>query len=223
MNRPLIEVILTMRRPFVPHKLLDALVNQAASPPFSVTLITTSPPEFVRQGLVAYEQALRLRILPHPSADRPAALRHAATGAEPPLVLFLEEDSIPDTFLLLEHFRLHARHLEPTAAILGPLGSPASVPRDPAKDNDQITDPAAISSGTFSCKRALPASAGFLNEAPSGTPTSDDWASALIRVGLVLYRFAYSPLDQPPMKETHPLYTLTCDMLHLGLEPVVVD
>ncbi|MDD2237633.1 MAG: hypothetical protein PHP44_00490 [Kiritimatiellae bacterium] len=219
MNRPLVEVILTMRRPYLPRDLLEALASQVAAPPFFVTLITTSPPGFIHENLAGCASTLHLRIIQHPEADRLAALRHAATGIEPPLALFLEEEAHADPFLLVEHFRLHARHLEPHTAILGPVGIAPSAIRVPAKDNDLITDAAAVGTGIFSCKRALPADAGFLTAKRDEAPESMDWPSALIRAGLVLYRFAYSPLEQPPLKETHPLQNLVGDMLRLGLEP----
>jgi GT2 family glycosyltransferase len=114
-------VIPTLGRPALLRRVLDRLARQTAAPESFEVLVVADANDESRDALEAAtaDRPYRARVLhagrPGASAARNAGVRAAAA----PLILFLDDDILPEAALVDQHLDWHARHPEAETGVLG--------------------------------------------------------------------------------------------------------
>lgn len=99
---------------------------------------TSDHPREVETRLEAWhrEGAIEWIRLPRPTI--PGAMNRALRAAKTPLVLFLDDDIIPNSDLVREHVRAHEKHI--VAAVVGQILQPGQQPEDVESESDRDLD-----------------------------------------------------------------------------------
>jgi GT2 family glycosyltransferase len=108
---------------------LDALARQTCGPDFSVIVVCDGCTDGTQAAIRSGGYPFKLRVLETFPAAGPAAARNLAlAAAETPILLFLDDDVIPDPRLVEEHVGHHQEQGD--VVVIGPL-LPAPAPSKP--------------------------------------------------------------------------------------------
>lgn len=104
------------------RRVLEALERQTVGG-FEVVVVSDGSTDGTDRYLGALSTSLRLRALAQPNRGVAAARNAGVAAASGRLVLFLDDDVVPEPNLVAEHLAIHAQFDE-QAVVLGPMLSP---------------------------------------------------------------------------------------------------
>lgn len=125
MNTPVVSLVIpTHNRRESLRMVLEALAHQTTPPEaFEVLIICDGCIDGTAEMCRAIVTRYRLRILEQNPNQGPAAARNRGVGeAAAPLILFIDDDVVPEPTLIAEHLRVHER--DERAVVIGPLLAP---------------------------------------------------------------------------------------------------
>jgi GT2 family glycosyltransferase len=125
-------VLTTQNRAHLLPRVLDALMRQTLTPDrFEVVAVDDGSTDETPAVLAAYRHRLPLRIARQAQSGLAAARNLGVFMSRAPLVLFVDDDDVADSDLLLSHLATHLREREMTVAVLGRTDLDAAIARLP--------------------------------------------------------------------------------------------
>ncbi len=112
-------VIPTFRRPDTLFPVLEGLARQSDPPEFEVVVVDDGSGDDTLQRLEAYRPAYPLRFFSQENAGPAAARNRGVREARGRVVLFLGDDTVPESALLAVHGRTHGEPRPYPVAVLG--------------------------------------------------------------------------------------------------------
>jgi glycosyltransferase involved in cell wall biosynthesis len=117
---PLVSVVIpTYERPDTLVLVLDALGSQREPPLFEVVVVDDGSRDETPQRLAAYRPRYPFRSIRQPNCGPAGARNRGVRAAEGSIVLFLGDDTVPESELLSVHARAHAEPRDHPVAVLG--------------------------------------------------------------------------------------------------------
>ncbi|HEY3131055.1 MAG TPA: glycosyltransferase family A protein [Acidobacteriota bacterium] len=184
-------VIPTYRREQV---LLDTIVSvQELSPPPAEVLVVDQTPDHDESSIVAlsrWEQKGQIRWIHADSPSIPHAMNVGLTEARQEVVLFLDDDIIPDVHLIGAHAAAHRR--ERCAVVAGQVLQPGEAPLSPGDDagsfrfcSSRRVWVSEFMGGNFSVNRKFAIQAGGFDEnfVKAGYRFEADFADRVLAAG----------------------------------------
>lgn len=120
-DAPEISAILTTHnRAHLLPRVLEGLAAQSlARNRFEVVAIDDGSSDNTQAVLAAYRDRLPLRMVRQAPSGLAAAKNLGVFMSRAPIILFMDDDDVADTDLLVSHLAMHLRHREQTVAVLG--------------------------------------------------------------------------------------------------------
>ena len=120
-DTPEIAAILTTHnRAHLLPRVLDGLVRQRLGRQrFEVIAVDDGSTDATPSVLARYRDRLPLRVLRQEPSGLAAAKNLGIFTSRAPILVFMDDDDVPDTGLLLSHLAMHLRYRETTVAVLG--------------------------------------------------------------------------------------------------------
>ncbi|HKD17384.1 MAG TPA: glycosyltransferase [Thermoanaerobaculia bacterium] len=128
-------VIPTFRRPGTLFTVLDALAQQTGAPEFEVVVIDDGSGDETPDRLARYRPPFAFRFLSQKNAGPAAARNRGVREARGRIVVFLGDDTVPESSLLSVHARAHAESSPDPVAVLGYTTWPAGQKVSPFLDH----------------------------------------------------------------------------------------
>lgn len=128
---PAISVIVTCyNQAYHLKRVLQAYERQTVAEPFELIAVDDASPDETFAVLSAYApQRYTLRVLRQEKNQGPAAARNRGIeAAQAPLVVFAQDDILPETSFIAEHLAAHRRNPAVETAILGRVAWPSDMP-----------------------------------------------------------------------------------------------
>jgi glycosyltransferase involved in cell wall biosynthesis len=120
MTPPLFSVVVpTFERPETLFLVLDALGRQSDAPQFEVVVIDDGSRDGTGERLSRYRPAYPFRALSQENGGPASARNHGVEEARGRFILFLGDDTVPETGLLSVHARAHREKSPDPVAVLG--------------------------------------------------------------------------------------------------------
>lgn len=131
-SSPLVSLVIPTHNRLVSLRtVLESLARQTIpSAQFEVLVICDGCTDETVAGCQALKEPYSLRIIEQVPNQGPAAARNrGVTEAASPLILFIDDDVVPEPTLIAEHLRLHTE--DECAVVIGPLLAPPDVRLNP--------------------------------------------------------------------------------------------
>lgn len=112
-------VIPTFERPAILLRVLEALGAQEGAPPFEVLVVDDGSRDATAEGLRAFRPPYPFRFFTQPNLGPAAARNRGVEEARGRILLFLGDDTVPESMLLAVHAATHAQKRPHPVAVLG--------------------------------------------------------------------------------------------------------
>ena len=120
MSEPLVSVVIpTFERPDTLFQVLDALASQQAAPSFEVVVVDDGSKDDTAERLRDYRPAYPLRVLTQENGGPASARNRGVREARGRLILFLGDDTVPESNLLAVHAATQSEDRPHSIAVLG--------------------------------------------------------------------------------------------------------